>query len=251
LYGNTANRISLISLNSSLRDLFRSAERLSSGLRINRASDDPAGLVISEQLRSRIASLNQEVENISAGINKYKTVSASVGELRSRLTELRSLAVAASNEAVNSEEAQAVYQNAAQDIMASYNFTVQNAEYNGSNTLDGSEGSLAAVDELTGIDLSSAEAAQISIGRIDEAIHELDEIQVELGSTQRHDLESRRLSLEIERENLIAAESQVRDADFGMEYVNLVAGMIRTRAAIAMVAHTALTGASIVNLFDL
>ena len=152
---------------------------------------------------------------------------------------------------MNSEEAQAAYQNAAEDIVASYNFTVQNAEYNGSRTLDGSAGSLASVDELSGIDLSSAETAQTSMERIDQAIHELDEIQVDLGSAQRNDLESRRLSLEIERENLIAAESQVRDADFGIEYANFVAGMIRTRAAIAMVAHTALTGASIVNLFEL
>ena len=57
-------------INGSRTSMFRSLERLSSGVRINHASDGPADLVISEQLRSQIASLNQEIENVSANINR-------------------------------------------------------------------------------------------------------------------------------------------------------------------------------------
>jgi flagellin len=248
---NTTAGSSLISLSRNLYDMYRSAERLSSGLRINRASDDPAGLVISEQMRSQIASLGQEIDNISAGISKYQTVSGTVGGLRGKLTELRSLAIAASNEGFNSPESQEAYQMAAEDIVESYNYTVRNAEYNGSKTLDGSEHALADLGELAGIDLSSGDSAEASIEKIDEAIAEVDAAQIELGATQKNDLEHHRASLEIERQNLISAESQIRDVDFAMEYASFVGSLIRTQAAVAMVAHATLTGASVVNLFDL
>jgi flagellin len=241
----------LISLNRNLTDLYRSAERLASGLRINRASDDPAGLIISEQMRTRIASLQRHIDNITAGISKYETVSSTVGGLRSKLTELRSLAVGAMNEAGNTPEAQQAYQTAAQDIVASYNFTVRNAEYNGSKTLDGSTYALADIKELNGIDLSSAETAASSIEEIDQVIAELDSAQIDLGATQKNDLESHRASLQIERENLVAAESQIRDVDFAAEYSSFVGSMIRTQVAVAMVAHAALSGANVLNLLDL
>ncbi|HUV31838.1 MAG TPA: flagellin [Acidobacteriota bacterium] len=251
LHSNLTNGLSLLSLTSNLSVLYKSAERLASGLRINRASDDPAGLVISEQLRSQIASLNSEIDNISSVISKYQTVSSTVGELRSQLTDLRALAVAAANEGGNSEEAQQAYNTAAGAIVNTFNSTAQNAEFNGSRTLDGSEGSLAEVSELTDIDLSTPQAAASSIQQIDGASAELDSVQTELGATQKNELESRRASLQVTRENLVAAESQVRDADYGMEYARFVSSMIRTQVAMAMVAHTALNGAGVVRLMGL
>jgi len=97
--------------------LFRTMERLTSGLMIYRASDDPAGLVISEQLRAQIGSLNQEIENTTALINKYHTASSTVGELRRQATELRALAVGAANEGANNEASQLALSRAADYIV--------------------------------------------------------------------------------------------------------------------------------------
>ena len=243
--------LNVLSLNSNLSLMARAAERLSSGLRINQASDDPAGLIISEQLRSQVASLNQEIDNISSTIDKYRAVSSSVGGLRSQLTELRTLAIGAANESGNSSAAQEAYANAAQEIVAAYNSTVENAEYNDSKTLDGSASSLASVSDLMAIDLSTPEAAEASIEQIDTAISELDSIQADLGSTQANYLESRRSSLQVTHQNLVAAESQIRDADYATELTAFIGSQIRAQAAMAMLVHSALTASSVVSLLDM
>jgi len=242
--------MSLISVNTSLSTMIRSMEKLSSGLRINRASDDPAGLVISEQLRSQIAGLNQEIENLSASINKYETATSTVSSLRSSLTEMRTLAVAAANEGFLSDNAREAYAASAESLVVSFNDTVQNAEYNGAKLVDGSEGALAEVAEVSGIDLSTAEAAAQSIEVLDQAVSELDTVQVDLAATQKNDLESRRATLEITRENLTAAESQVRDTDYALEVSNFLGSMIRTQASLAMLTYSAISGASILSLFE-
>jgi len=135
-------------INQNSANLFAAMEKLSSGLRINRASDDPAGLVISEQLRAQIASMNQEIENISANINKYHTADSLVGALREQLIELRSLAVGASNTAFNSDDAQAAYTRSAELMADGYNRIAANFEYNGAKLFDGSEGSLVYCSPL-------------------------------------------------------------------------------------------------------
>ena len=247
LYGSG---MSLISVNKNLSDMLGSMQKLTSGLRINSAADDPAGLMISEQLRTRIASLNQEIENLSSSISKYETVSSTVGTLRSHLTELRTLALGAANEGLLSEDARQAYVTAAADLTDDFNATVANAEYNGAKTLDGSAAALAEVAELTGVDLSSAEAAAASVDVIDGAIRELDAVQMDLAATQKNELESQRASLEITRQNLIAAESQVRDTDFAVEYSNFIGSMIRTQTSLAMLTYSAVSGASILKLFN-
>ena len=241
----------IVGLNSNLNELYTSLERLATGKRINHAKDDPAGLVISKQLQSQIASLNQEIDNLSANINKYQTVSSSVIELRGDLTELRSLALGAANSAMNSEEAQAAYVTAAESIVNTYNRTIANAHYNGTATLDGSEGSLAAVSGLTGIDLSSPEAAAASLEAIDAAASELDQITVELGATQKNEFESQRQSLEVTRQNLTAAESAISDVDYAAEMSRFTASLIRSHASLALMGHSLITSRSVFSLLSL
>jgi flagellin len=240
--------MAIIGMNANLNDMYTALARLATGKRINWAKDDPAGLVISKQLQSQIASLNQEIDNISGNINKYQTVSSSVIELRDDLTELRSLAIGAANAGFNSEEAQEAYAIAAEAIVNTYNRTISNAHYNGMATLDGSEGSLASVTELTGIDLSSPEAAAASLELIDAATSELDRITIDLGATQKNDLESRRQSLEVTRQNLAAAESVITDADYAAEMANFTAGLIRAQASMALMGHSLLTSKSVLGL---
>jgi flagellin len=237
-------------LSRSLRNLARDFAALTSGDRIFAAAEDPAGLVISEHLRSQIASLTAEISGISATIDKYSAVGAGMVEMNDQLVVLRSLAVAAANEAGNSPEAQAAYAKAAENIVTRYNTSIDTAEYNGQKTLDGSAGSVAALTKLSGIDLSSAEAANASMALIDTATDQLQQAQVDLGSKQRYDLESRQSQLEVTRENLIASESNLRDVDFASYYSSYVADLIRARVGVAMSAHQALNAAIVLQLFN-
>ncbi len=246
------NRTSTLAITGLIRssyDNFNSSlERLSSGLLINSASDGPAQLVISERLRAQIGSLNQELENISAMVGKYETASSYLGDLRSRLTDVRSLALAASNEGVNDEFAQEAYDMAATLTVESFNNLAQSASYNGHTLFDGSEFALANIPELTGVDLSSAATAQESIEIIDEAIAEVDAAHVEVGAAQKYDLESRRSSLEVTRQNLISAESQIRDLDFAREYSTMIAEKIKLQVGLSLLNQDFLNGAMILKL---
>ncbi|MEZ5360068.1 MAG: flagellin [Candidatus Zixiibacteriota bacterium] len=237
-------------INRSYKSLMKTMEKLSSGLRINRASDDPAGLVISEKMRSRIASLNQEIENTSHAIRKYETADATIGELRSNLTELRKQALGASNEGFNFESTQDAYQAAAQNAVGNYNNVIATASYNGRNMLDGGEGSLADLSQLEGIDLSTPENASAAIAQIDEAMAELDAAQVEIGATQKNELETRRSNLEVTAENLTASESQIRDTDYMKELANQTRDELNLKSGVAMQAHANLSKETVLKLLE-
>ncbi len=230
--------------------LNKSLEKLSSGLRINRASDDPAGLVISEQMRARIASLNQEIENISNQINKYETAGSSTMQLRSTLTELRSLAVAAANDGGNDSSMQQAYADEANRLIATYNSTIDSTMYGTQKLLDGSAGSITTVAHLEGIDMSTPESAAEAIGQIDSEIGRLDTVIIDIGASQKNDLESRRRYLQVEAENLTAAESQIRDVDYALEFSNFLKHQISLQASFSLLAYQHLSDRAIVHLFD-
>jgi len=227
----------------------KSMEKLSSGLRINRASDDPAGLVISEQMRARIGSLNQEISNLSNQIDKYETASSSAMQMRSNLTELRSLAVAAANGGVNDSSIQQAYAAEASRLMATYNNTIDSTAFGKQKLLDGSEGSVTTITHLSGIDLSTPEAAEESIAMLDAEMGRLDSAITDLGATQKNDLESRRRNLQVEAENLTAAESQIRDVDYAREFSNFLKHQISLQASVSLMAHSYLSDRTIINLF--
>ena len=224
--------------NRHLWNMYNSLGRLSSGLRLNSAADGPAQLVISERLRTQIGSLTQEIENRTALIGKYQSASSTLQELRSQLTDLRSLAVSAANEGGNDESAQAAYATVGDLIAGSYNRTIETAEYNGSNLIDGSEGAVATASELEGIDLSSAESAQASITLIDEAIEGLDEQIIEVGAT----------ALVLMTVFGLTAESQIRDTDYALEFSNFVRESLQARASLAMMVHNRVNAEMILGL---
>ena len=237
-------------LNNNYDSLFKSLERLSSGSKLNSAADGPATLIISKRLQTQIRSLGQEIDNTTASIYKYKTVSASVVDLRDSLTELRSLAVAAASGAFNSEETQAAYAQPATDAVESFNKAVANAEYNGYATLDGSEGALASLSELSGVDLSTPAAAASSIEAIDAAARELDSVMADLGSVQKYELESRLRTLRVTHQNLMAAESTLSDTDYAMEFSTYTANQIRTQVSMSLLGYSAMTSKSILSLLS-
>ncbi len=237
-------------LNAGELALYSSMEKLSSGLKINRASDGPTVLVVSERLRAQIASLNQEVENLYNQGHQYEYASSTAMQLRSNLSDLQLVAVGASNEALNDEAMQAAYDSTAQNIVASYNHIVRTATYNGKPLFDGSEAALASVSALEGIDFSSPEAVAGSMEVIEQATRELDQVQIELGAMQKNQIDSQRASLETTKQNLVAAESRLRDADFVMEYTNFLAESVRMRMGVALLAHSRINAEAVLSMLD-
>jgi len=228
----------------------KSMEKLSSGLKINKASDDPAGLIISEKMRTRIASLNQEIANISGQINKYETASSAVQQMRSSLTELRSMAVAAANGAVNDSAIQDAYQAEADRLVETYNNIARTASFANQKLLDGSAGSLTTIPVLAGVDFSTSESSVAAIETIDDEIARLDSSMAELGATQKNELESRRRNMMIESENLTAAESTIRDTDYAREISTFLRSELLLKSSISLLAHSYLSGNSVLKLLD-
>jgi flagellin len=235
-----------IDLSSNL--LAKSMEKLASGLRINRAADDPAGLIISEQIRSRIATLNQEITNISGQINKYETASSSAMSMRGYLTEMRSMAVAASNGAVNDSTIQQAYQAEADRLVETYNNVAETASFGTQNLFDGSSGSLTTIPSMAKVDFSTLESSEEAINTIDSEIARLDSTIADMGATQKNDLESRQRNLQVEAENLTAAESNIRDTDYARELSNFLRNELLLKSAFALLAHSSMTAQTVLKL---
>lgn len=239
-----------INIGKSYSGLNKTMEKLTSGLRINRASDNPAGLVISENLRSKIGSLNQEIENTTLSIRKYETVDSNIGELRSTLNELKAEAIAAANSGYNSEAMIDAYQATAGNMVSTYNHIVDTASFNGAKVFGSGESSLADVSKLENIDFSSPEKIQQSIERIDSAMSELDKAQGQIGSHQKYNLEAHRSNLEVTVQNLQAAESQIRDTDYLAEASNLVKDKIALNTGMALLAHSNVSRTFVLKLME-
>ena len=250
IYNNSSMFSITDNLNFAFAGIYKSLQKLSSGMKINSATDGPAQLMISEQFRTQIATLNQQIENTSMQIGKYSTASSSLSEMRSQLTEMRTLAVGAANAGGNSDVAQKAYADSASLIESNFNVTLNKAEYNGAVLFDGSEGSLASLNDLAGVDLSTADSATASITLIDDKIAEIDKATVDIGATQKNTLESDIVSMRISRENLMAAESNIRATDYALEFSNFVKFQIQAKAGVALLSHYAITSQSVLSMFS-
>lgn len=235
-----------LAISRSYQSLMKHMECLSSGLRINRASDDPAGLVISETLRGRIASLNQEIDNISQMIRKYETAEGTVGQLQSIVNDLRVQAVGAANTGVNSEEMTEACQDAANQAVTTFNYIVDSASYNG-KPLFGEEG-VADIESLANLDFSTPEAIRESVESIEKTAAELESAAGRIGAEEKYQLQAERSNLEVTVGNLTAAESQIRDADMALEMVGRVRDEMTLRVGMALLAHSYVSGQSVLSL---
>ena len=159
-------------LNSSQGALATSLERLSSGLRINSAKDDAAGLAISERFSTQIRGLNQAIRNANDGISLAQTAEGALGEISSNLQRIRELAVQSVN-ATNSDSDRAALNQEVQQRLAEVDRIASQTSFNGRNVLDGSFGSAlfqvgANVGETIGLDLETS-VRTASVGATAEA----------------------------------------------------------------------------------
>lgn len=118
----------------------RSIERLSSGLRINRGADDPAGLVISELLRAQVSGLDVAQQNASQGVNLIKTAEGALDEVSGLLRQMRDLAVDAASDSNKNADARAALQAQVESAMTTIDQIAANTKYAGRSLLDGSAG---------------------------------------------------------------------------------------------------------------
>ncbi|MBK7045962.1 MAG: flagellin FliC [bacterium] len=255
-------------LSNSTNAFNKSMEKLSSGLRINRAGDDAAGLAISENLKSDIRALNQAARNAADGISLIQTAEGSLDEVSNILLRMKELAEQSLNGTLSDTDRG--YLNAEFDALKSeINRISDSVDFNGVKLLDGSGTSVAiqvgigtsgsdsvAVDLSTDVDttglglaaaVDTASNAGQAMDQIDDAISTVVSSRGEFGAVQNR-LESSIRNINMMSENLSAANSRIRDVDVAYETSNMTSYQILQQAGVAMLAQANMTSGLAMNL---
>lgn len=257
---NIAANNSYRNLSATQNDLSKSLEKLSSGLRINRAADDAAGLAISEGLRSQVGGLTVAARNAQDGISVIQTAEGALTEVHSILQRVRDLAVQAGNDSNNADSRTAI-QTEVTALSDELTRIGASTNFNGIKLLDGSNatltfqvgaGGVAAEDQI-GVSLAGANITTVatavaaltfdtaanaatSITALDTQIGNVSTARATLGANQNR-FESAIKSLNVSKENLSAAESRIRDTDMAEEMVKFTRANILSQAGTAMLAQ--------------
>lgn len=257
---NIAANNSYRNLTTTQNDLNKSLEKLSSGLRINRAADDAAGLAISEGLKSQANGLGVASRNAQDGISVIQTAEGSLSEVHSILQRVRDLAVQAGNDS-NSTESRTAIATEVTALGAELTRISASSNFNGTKLLDAANtltfqvgaGSDAAADQIvvTTADVSAigttitglatagfadSAAALTTIASLDTQITAVSTARADLGAQQNR-FESVVRNIAVSKENLSAAGSRIRDTDMAEEMVKFTRANILSQAGTAMLAQ--------------
>jgi flagellin len=231
--------------------LSKAMERLSSGYRINRASDDAAGLAISEKMRGQIRGLAQAQRNIQDGVSMVQTAEGSLNEVHSMLQRIRELAVEYKNGTLGQANRDAI-QSEINQLGSEIERIGVSAQFNGIQLLNSNatisfqvganDGETIAV---TTISLAAAVPGSVyaltgtgssDISEIDAALDGISAQRAQFGAVQNR-FEHSLSNLAIYQENLVSAESRIRDVDMAAETVELTKNQILTQAGTSMLAQ--------------
>ena len=279
IFNNIASLNSQRILGNNNDRLSQSVERISSGLRINRASDDAAGLAISEGLRSDIRALRQAVRNSNDGISLVNITEGALNEQGSMLIRLRELASQAATGTTGSTE-RATIQLEFNSLRNEIDRITATTEFNGQKLIDGSlSSSITSTSQVfiqVGIDnsvnsrinlneqinlqavtasalsidtlsVTTSTAALSALDGISNAISSVTATRGQVGAVQNRLIRSIS-NLSISVENLSAADSQIRDADIAEEVALLTRNQILVQASTAMVGQANLIPQSVLQL---
>ncbi|MBS4840282.1 MULTISPECIES: flagellin [Clostridium] len=240
----------------------KSMEKLSSGLRINRAGDDAAGLSISEKMRGQIRGLDQASRNSADGISMIQTAEGALQETHSILQRMRELSVQSANDTNVSVDRTAIKDEMTQ-LAAEIGRIKDNTQFNEQNLLDGTSGTGGKVQihvgankdqkmeldfttkginldaihtSVAAADASTQTGAETAIKTIDDALKDVSAGRSKLGAYQNR-LEHTINNLDNASENLTASESRVRDVDMAKEMMNFSKNNILQQAAQAMLSQ--------------
>ncbi|MBX7079736.1 MAG: flagellin FliC [Nannocystaceae bacterium] len=245
-------------LSKTSADLQKSISRLSSGLRVESAADDAAGLAISEDFKASIRSLNQARRNANDGVSLIQTADGSLKEISGLLTRMRELSVQSRNGTINTQQRGYLNDEFGQ-LRSEVDRIVNTTEFNGVDLLDGSQaGGLAfqvgkdtsSDDRLTisiatssssalGLSsstISSTSGADAAITALDTAIQSISTRRAGLGAMQNR-LATTMSNLDTYATNLSAANSRIVDVDVAEETANLTKNQILMQAGTAMLAQ--------------
>ena len=244
-------------LNASQGSLATSMQRLSSGLRVNSAKDDAAGLAIAERMNTQIRGMNVAARNANDGISLAQTAEGAIGKLADMLQRMRELAVQSKNATNTSADQQALdaeFQELADEIDRSISSTTFNGRQilstgagtqtyqigpNPNDTVDIVTVDLSAstsVSSVTGGDILSVSGASTAMVDIDAALSVVNGQRALYGAVQNR-FEAIISTLQVSAENLSAARSRIMDADFAAETAALSRAQILQQAGNAMVAQ--------------
>ncbi|MBT1547064.1 flagellin N-terminal helical domain-containing protein [Curtobacterium aurantiacum] len=249
-------------LNATQNDLSKSLEKLSSGLRINRAADDAAGLSISEGLKSQVGGLTVAARNAQDGISVVQTAEGGLTETHSILQRMRDLAVQAGNDSNNEDSRKAITTEVG-ELTKELTRISESTNFNGINLLDGSAGTAGVLKFQVGangdaasqidVDLSksnveavstavgaltfdSATNAQAAITAIDEQIKYVSSARSSIGAVQNRFDHAINVT-NVAKENLTAASSRITDVDMAEEMVKYTRDNILSQAGTSMLAQ--------------
>ncbi len=237
-----------------------SLEKLSSGSRINHAGDDAAGLAISENLRAQVRGIRQARRNAMDGVSLIQVSEGGLNEISNIIVRLRELSIQAASDTIGDVERQFTdreFQSLKQEIDRIANVT----EFNGTPLLNGRGGIFeiqvgthnnpildrvvyngeradASLDalQLGGESVATKQGAQLSLSVIDDALIRVNSIRADLGAMQNR-LQSTINNLAISDENLSAANSRIRDADFAVEVSEMTKENILMQSGISVLGH--------------
>ena len=260
----------------------KNIEKLSSGLRINRAGDDASGLAVSEKMRSQIRGLNQASANAQNGISFIQVAESYLQETTDVMQRIRELSVQSSNGIYTAEDRMYIQVEVSQ-LIAEVDRIASHAQFNGMNMLTGrfaretGENTVTAsmwfhiganmdqrvrayVGTMTAKALGvrdigdesilrsdTPETANRAIGTLDEAIKKINKQRADLGAYQNR-LEMSVVGINVAAENLQASESRIRDVDMAKEMVEYTRNQILTQSGTAMLAQANQQTQSVMSL---
>ncbi|MDD5067125.1 MAG: flagellin [bacterium] len=254
----------------------KNIEKLSSGMRINRAGDDASGLAVSEKMRSQIRGLRQAARNLEDGISFVQTTEGYLQEGQDVLQRMRELAIQSANGIYTKEDRMQI-QVEVSSLMSELDRVATSAQFNGMNMLTGrfanpqaggtATGSMwfhiganagqrvrafigtmsVAGLNVQGISISTPESAQSSLAKIDTALTKISKQRADLGAYQSR-FEMGVKGVLTGYENLQASESRIRDVDMAEEMVDYTKNQILLQSTTAMLAQANMKTASILPL---
>ncbi|MBS7310565.1 MAG: flagellin [Treponema sp.] len=260
----------------------KNMEKLSSGMRINRAGDDASGLAVSEKMRAQIRGLNQASENAENGISFIQTTEGYLQETTDIIHRIRELAVQSSN-GIYSDEDRMQIQVEVSSLIDEVDRIASAAQFNGMNMLTGRFARPTGENAVTGsmwfhiganmdqrtqvyigtmsatalglknlgdeskLSLAAPDDANRAIGTLDEALKKINKQRADLGAYQNR-LEKTVVGLDIGAENLQASESRIRDTDMAEEMVDFTKNQVLSQAGTAMLAQANQSSQNVLSL---
>ena len=251
-------------LSTSAGSLATSMQRLSSGLRVNSAKDDAAGLAIAERMNTQVRGMNVAIRNANDGISLSQTAEGALGKIGENLQRMRELAVQSAND-TNSAGDRTALNNEYQELASENARVIANTSFNGQALLTGTGGaagtftfqvgantaadnqiSIVTTDIATAMGTNTqgaaatlgadASTARTAMDNIDTALTAVNSARSKFGASQNR-FDAVISNLRVASENQSAARGRIMDADFASETANLSRGQVLQQAGTAMVAQ--------------